>query len=129
MPLISRLHILCPRFLLLSLWLCLITMGSLLPAPSAPVTDFSAADKIVHGCAYGILTLLASWYVARHRPLTTPVWLLLVAGVIVYGGLVELAQGAFTRERTPEFADFAANAFGVMGAFSLMAAFGRSRKK
>lgn len=99
-----------------------------MPTPSAPVPKFSYADKMIHGCAYGVLTLLASWFVSQHRSLTTRICLFIGAATVAYGGMMEIAQGVFTQDRTPECADLAANALGVLAALFLIAAFGMSQK-
>jgi VanZ family protein len=70
-------------------------------------------DKLIHGSSYALLAIFAVCIFeqksARWKAL---VWL------IVFGGLIELAQGYLPTGRTMEFADFIANSLGVgVGAY------------
>jgi VanZ family protein len=70
-------------------------------------------DKLIHGSSYALLAVFAGCIFeqksARRNAL---LWL------VLFGGLLELAQGYLPTGRTMEFADFIANSVGVgIGAF------------
>lgn len=70
-------------------------------------------DKLIHGSSYALLATFAGCIFeqksARYKAL---LWL------VLYGGLIEIAQGTLPTGRTMEFADFIANSVGVgIGAF------------
>jgi hypothetical protein len=81
-----------------------IVVLSLLPPPDGLQIDGS--DKLNHFIAYGVLTVFAlyqrqSWVSA----------MVLVAGILILGGSIELAQPWF--QRSSELLDFGANLAGV----------------
>jgi VanZ family protein len=95
---------------LIKLWylvggLLLIAVGaiSLLPVP-----DVGVSDKLSHVITY---LLLASWFslLAANRKVLG--WT--IAGLILYGMLIELLQG-MTGYRYPEWGDVLANGIGVL---------------
>ena len=97
----------------LTLWL---SLGPVPPGASA----FPAADKVFHGVAYFVTTLLflfaAVWRPGRGPgPLARFGPLVLVA-VIGAGLLVEYLQGALTTRRGAELGDWVADMAGVLGA-------------
>ncbi len=97
----------------LTLWL---SLGPVPPGASA----FPAADKVLHGVAYFLTTLLflfaAVWRPGRGTgPLARFSPIVLVA-VIGAGLLVEYLQGALTMRRGAELGDWVADMAGVLGA-------------
>ena len=71
-------------------------------------------DKWVHFTMFFLLTCfivmgMGTPFWKNHR-----LWVILIlTGIALYGGLLELAQGWFTVTRTPEFFDFLADALGT----------------
>ena len=81
-----------------------IVVLSLLPPPD--VQQIAGSDKLIHFIAYGVLTVFAlyrrqSWVGA----------MVVVAGILMLGGLIELVQPWF--QRTSELPDFGADLAGV----------------
>ncbi len=82
-----------------------IALGSLLPGPL--VAAVSGFDKLEHLVAYLLLALwLAGMVERRHYPGAA-------LAALLFGALLEMAQGAMTATREPEWADVAANALGA----------------
>jgi len=82
-----------------------------------PLQDFSTkgihTDKILHGLAYGLLTL--SWLLASSHLSKRPRYFSVVGfSVASYGMIIELLQGALTRFRYAEGLDILANSVGVL---------------
>lgn len=76
---------------------------------------FKGADKLVHGCMYLALVVVGCFDMYRAKLLpfrTSCVWCLVVA--VVWGGLMELLQGALTMGRTADWFDFLANSCGAL---------------
>ncbi len=69
-------------------------------------------DKLQHAGAYAVLTAFAGITFLLYLKRTTA-WALAFATAIIYGGLLEIAQGAFTHVRAPEWSDLAADAIGA----------------
>ena len=85
-----------------------VIFGSLLPSASAPLGN----DKLTHLCAY---LALAIWFGGVYRPARYP-WV--VAGLLLLGGGIELAQGMLSY-RSMELKDMMANAVGVVAGIML----------
>lgn len=96
---------------LLALAILGLSLGS---PPDVPGFRFVAADKVGHVFAYGLLTgsllLAAVWRPGRDRGVSKGPWPI-VAGVIAFGGIIELIQSR--AGRSAEFVDLAADAVGV----------------
>ena len=97
----------------LTLWL---SLGPVPPGTGA----FPGADKVLHGMAYLVTTLLllfaGVWRPGRGPgPLTRFAPALIVA-ILASGLLVELLQTILTARRQAEFADWVADAAGVLAA-------------
>lgn len=87
-------------------WLAaLIAVASLLPGQV--VATVQVWDKLEHGGAYAVLTL---WLVGMTP--RTGAWRAALFS-IVFGALIEVAQGALTNTRMFDLADLAANATGA----------------
>ena len=98
---------------LLTLWL---SLGPVPPGTAA----FPGADKLFHGFAYFVTTLLlllaAVWRPGRGPgPLARVSWALIIA-IVASGLAVEVLQGALTAKREPELGDWLADAAGVLAA-------------
>lgn len=91
---------------------------SLGPTPPG-VPEFTGADKVFHGLAYGttlVLVLLAAvWRPGRGPGRYPRVAPLVVIGAIATGGAVELLQG-LTPAREPELWDWIAEILGAAAA-------------
>ena len=80
----------------------------LLPAEHVQRLPINFWDKAQHALAFGVLTLLGlrAWPQRRHR-------LRLLAGLVIYGGGIELAQH-LTGWRHGDWADWVADSVGVV---------------
>ena len=65
------------------------------PVHSQEFYLFEGADKLVHGCMYLGLVWIGCFDIYRVSKFAAPKLILLVCGAIVWGGLMELLQGAF----------------------------------
>lgn len=93
------------------LYAILITGASLIPSELSP--DINLWDKGSHFMAYLVFALLASG-VARKRKIS----LYLSFGIVIYSGLLEIAQSAIPG-RIMSGRDLLANTFGVAAGFLL----------
>lgn len=93
-------------------WLALIAITLLALSPRPPAVADLGWDKLNHLAAFALLGLLArlAWPAQRLAR-----WLL---GLLVYGGLLEIAQG-LTPNRQAEWADLLADALGLLVALAL----------
>ena len=89
----------------------LIVIASL--APQDLVAPAGEADKLHHFAAYFVLTAMAAGVAAAAAVR----WI--AAAAFLLGLLLEIAQGAFTVDRTADWADLAANAAGILAAWLL----------
>ena len=96
-----------PGFARPSFWALLVcvTVLSLLPTDYLPPQIFSLWDKAQHALAFAALAALGLQAYPHRR------WRVL-AGLLVFGGLIELAQAA-TGWRYGEWADWLADAVGL----------------
>lgn len=88
-------------------------------APRMPVATPSVSDKVWHFLAYLGLALAGSGITPPER-----LWRTMLRCFLLGAGL-ELAQGALTDARSPEWADLAANSAGIAAAW-LIAGQGRA---
>jgi len=97
-----------------SIWLLVgvIVTGSLVP-DLGPLS-FGVSDKVEHFAAYFALTLLCSAVVTTDR---LP-WVM--AGALLLGMSLEVAQAFLTVTRIADWADVAANASGILAAWLLV---------
>jgi VanZ family protein len=97
----------------LTLWL---SLGPVPPGASA----FPSADKVFHGVAYFVTTLLflfaAVWRPGRGPGPLARFGVFVMLAVIGAGLLVEFLQGALTTRRGAELGDWIADMAGVLGA-------------
>ncbi|MBS3807089.1 MAG: VanZ family protein [Bacteroidales bacterium] len=110
-----------PLGLLLAI-LVLITYGSLGSGEEAAkinILKFANSDKVIHGLMYFLLTVsLIYLMVKRYNSFKHwKVYLIVLAGPILYGLLMELLQYYLASDRSAELADFIANTSGTLLAF------------
>jgi VanZ family protein len=105
---LNRIHRLVPAWLkCLAFWGCALAVAvlSLTPVAHLPPQVFDVWDKAQHAFGFALLTLLGWWaYPARVRSV--------LAGLLVFGVAIELAQGA-SGWRHGDVLDWLADAFGV----------------
>lgn len=93
--------------------LLILTVLSLLPVENLPPQVLDVWDKAQHAAGFALLT--ASGLLAYGRHATR-----LCSGLLVHGGLIELAQ-SFTGWRYGDWADLLADAIGIlMGALLVL---------
>jgi len=71
-------------------------------------------DKILHIGVYGLLAMAIS--LAWPRISKIKIW----AACLLYGGVLEIAQGTLSFGRTPSVGDFTANGLGALAALLLV---------
>lgn len=95
-------------------WLLVITLLSTKASIPLPSFHLFQADKLGHAAAYGLLTWLILWGLARrHAGLRRFSGLGAFAFATSYGVLMEFVQYAFFPGRFYEYDDMLANAFGA----------------
>jgi VanZ family protein len=97
-----------------SIYLVVIALLSLLPSYDIPdIRLFPGADKLVHMCMYLGLSVLACWSydISHHR---MKFMYLLLAGVFMYGVLMEILQRTMHNGRSFDFKDMIANLTGAI---------------
>ena len=99
------------------LWALIILILCAIPGKDIPEVSIINFDKFVHASLFFVLLLLT----VRGFSLQTDVVLLhnfpkTTAFVlcVIYGGTIELMQGAFFVDRTADINDFVANSFGCL---------------
>lgn len=103
------------KFLLTAIaWTTLITFLSLATIGDiASSITFAGKDKVVHFLFYFVFVI--AWYYAKFLNTKPSYYLVLTA--ILYGVFMEICQGIFTINRTPDFFDALANSAGAIAAF------------
>jgi len=104
----------------------IISTLSLIPLGKISLGEFNPTDKLLHGVAYFILTLLwLFYYVVKKSEILKYKWRFFNISVlvIVFGMLIEVLQGTLTTYRQPDWADVLANSIGVFIAFILCVVF------
>jgi VanZ family protein len=95
-------------------WSLVTTVLCLLPGKDLPEVNIVNFDKLGHLSVFGLLCLLyLRWYAVIPKK-TLKGKLLIVTAVVLYGGLMELLQGAFYSDRTADWYDIAANSTGCL---------------
>jgi len=96
------------------IWHIIVTFLTLIPGKDLPKVDIVNFDKFAHTGVFALLTYLyLRWQMAKS-PVLTQKHYLLVLGLIAYGGLIELIQGAFYVDRHASWFDFLANSLGCI---------------
>ena len=102
------------RITLSSMYLVLIMLLSLLPSSDFPdIPMFSGEDKWIHFCMYLGLGFVASWSLDRTGKPMPPLYILL-AGVFMWGVLMEVLQRLMANGRGMEVSDMLANLAGAV---------------
>lgn len=103
------------RFVLFAGWGGCILWFSLAPSPPLPQSGLLPWDKLFHAAAYGVLTLLGGMAFSLLSGTGRPVqrWLSAMIFAVMFGAIIEAAQGLFTASRTAESGDLLANAAGA----------------
>jgi VanZ family protein len=109
----------CLKYLLARLAALLLWAGSLLwlsltPNPPSPPSELLSWDKLQHAGAYALLTLLVGRFISQWRPLIRHPWRCALLVAVVFGGMIEILQGALTDVRRAEWGDLVADAAGGM---------------
>jgi VanZ family protein len=92
-------------------WLGTITLLMLLPGKDLPEVEIRFFDKYAHIGVFFLLVLLwLRW--DSHRQWHKGRWIIIAS--ILYGGLIELLQGAFYIDRFASWGDALANAMGCL---------------
>ncbi len=89
--------------------LCLISMRNF-----QGITTEENADKYVHASFY--ITLTALWTLYAYRAFTNrgKVRLAVFIATVLFGVLIEVCQGLFTQDRSPDMTDVFANSSGSL---------------
>ena len=111
-----------PRWLIFLAWAITLAWLSLIPNPPEIKAGFFGWDKFQHAAAYGVLTLFAGWAFACFPCDVKRCWLRAVLAAVSFGGLLEIAQGLFTKTRAAEFGDLAADFVGAACMYAIMMA-------
>lgn len=108
------------RLLLSILYLSTLAGLSLIPSDEVPkIQLFEGFDKLVHGCMYFGLTILASW--TFHAEEKRILILYIVLFSISWGLLMEFSQLEMMLGRAFEWKDELANSIGtLLGAFAYL---------
>ena len=80
---------------------------------------FEGADKVVHGCMYLALVVVGSYDLYRVGRFSIGGSLGWMVAAVVWGGVMELLQGAMGLGRSADWLDFAANSCGAVVGFLL----------
>ena len=103
------------RYTLSFLYLVIIVLLSLLPTSDFPdVPFFSGEDKYIHICMYLGLGFLASWSLDFRGKERMPSLILLLAGVFMWGVMMEVLQRLMSNGRGMELLDMLANLAGAI---------------
>lgn len=98
-----------PR-LWLALWFAGMAIGAYLSLRAGILREpvIPHFDKVIHAIGYGVLAVLACGLFASG-----PVRAAALLWLLVFGGLIELAQGAWAVNRQADAGDLLANALGI----------------
>ena len=95
----------------------IILYASLIREPHIRLPEVAFADKWGHLVAYALLGSLLAVDLIRDNRKCVVVWLVGMVLPIIYGGLIEIIQGAFFYPRTADWMDWIADIVGtVIGA-------------
>jgi VanZ family protein len=104
------------RFVLLFIWLLVITTTSLISVNKWSSVTVPHLDKAVHFFYYFVLTFL--FFGVFNFPKNTKIeWRLAVVFAIFYGIIIEVMQGVLPIDRSPQGLDVVANALGSFTAW------------
>ena len=103
-------------------WTLLIPLLCLINTNEIPQVEINNIDKLVHFTFYFIFSGL--WFMYFYTK-SAPINLTKISGYILlfsvlYGGVIEVLQGAFTETRVADINDAIANSLGALFAYSIM---------
>lgn len=89
--------------------------------PDLNLPDFDLKDKIMHGGAYVVLSMILCYELYRQRYSFSDKWMFLwgIVYPILFGGLIELLQENFFPPRSGEWSDWLADIIGTLIGFFL----------
>ena len=99
--------------------LCLVSFGDL------PTVNVSGVDKYVHATFHFVFVVLWYFYMADKNVAVVKTLARVVIMSLVFGILLEIAQGLFTATRQPDAKDVAANTAGALIAMFVLLAWNR----
>lgn len=104
-----------------NIFLCLAVLWTLFMAylclanfKSLPKIGIGGADKYVHVILYFVFTTLWSCHLKTRNSIGMVSLIKVVVISIIYGSLIEMAQGVFTTTREPDILDVLANTLGSL---------------
>lgn len=103
----------------------MVTIFAASAGPGPPLPPGRNFDKVLHAGAFGVLSALAAWALARGR-LRSATWRMLLGACLIstaYGALDETHQ-YFVPGRQSDVADLAADALGALAAAAAIRAWG-----
>lgn len=105
----------------------IILYASLIREPHVHLPHVAFADKWSHMVAYAILGAALAWNLIKDKRDKLWVWILGIAIPMLYGGLIEVLQGAFFYPRTAEWLDWLADIIGTIIGTALVAGIWQTR--
>ncbi len=90
----------------------LVIYGSL-ERPDTPSMPFEVSDKLVHFAAYWLMTMWFAGVLQRRR------YPWLAIALLLFGGAIELLQGAMGYGRDADWRDLVANTLGIVTALGV----------
>jgi VanZ family protein len=115
------------RRTILLFYMAIVAILSLMPVRALPhFTVFSGIDKAVHLSMYLGLSVLTCWSFEINRKKMIPIYILL-AGVFMWGVLMEILQRTMHNGRNFEFRDMIANLTGAIIGLMIYRYFDRKR--
>ncbi len=99
------------------MWLSVVTFLSLMNPTYSEASLFPNSDKAVHFLMYGIMAIFLLSRLQLEDGISQQLVLIItVISVIIFGGLLEIAQELFTATRQASVWDFLANGLGALAA-------------
>ena len=105
----------------------IILYASLIREPHIRLPEVAFADKLGHLLAYMALGSMLALDLIRDQRKRLWIWLVGIVIPIVYGGVIELLQGAFFYPRTADWLDWLADIAGTVIGTSLVAGLWQAR--
>ncbi len=107
---------------LASLWTIFVAYMCLANFKSLPKIGISYPDKYVHVTFHFVFTILWSFYLQVKNTNRMSSLVKVVIASVIYGGIIEIAQGLFTTTRQADIVDVLANTIGAILAVVMMLA-------
>jgi VanZ family protein len=100
-------------------WTVLITVASLVSFNTVPKVNLPGNDKVVHFLFY--LVFVVFWSLTKKQSVFEIKYgLKIVVLAIIYGIIIEVLQGVFTKTREADFYDALANSLGAIVGFAAL---------